>query len=162
MDKLLKKGVDTNFVCSFIVMGNIFYRSKKTYSQKIARIFIIIGFIMLIPPILKMIDSLVLNSDFVGPIYFFIVIFGLVLFAGYISHSRGDMKPDTVLWLWLGTIIFYGVPLVFTLSRAISLFFNSQFGERYGFIFFLTGLSLIWLTAFILATSALVSKIKEN
>ncbi len=144
-------------------MGKHIHRSKENYSQKIARIFKIVGFIMLIPSILIMFVALSLNDVWIGPLLFFIVIFGWVLFAGYISHSRGNMKPDTVVWLWIGTIIFSGVPLIFTLNRIISFLFKlPQFDLRYGIIFFLTGLSLIWLTAFTLATSALVSSIKEN
>lgn len=143
-------------------MGKHIHRSKENYSQKIARIFKIVGFIMLIPSILIMFVALSLNDVWIGPLLFFIVIFGWVLFAGYISHSRGNMKPDTIIWLWLGTIIFSGVPLIFTLNRTILFLVKSQFEGRYGIIFFLTGLSLIWLTAFTLATSALVSSIKEN
>lgn len=132
------------------------YRSKTHYSKEIAKYFKIAGYFFLLPALIGLLSSLFLFSVG-GYISLLVIIFGLVLLCGYISHCNHNLKQNTVIWLWIGTIIYNGVPLIFTFNAAISS--KALYG---GLFSFLIVLCLIWLVSFILALYALSWTIKTS
>lgn len=89
---------------------------EKTYSQKIARVFEIICYVLLAPTILSLIypvffiigGALEGNAAmvFIGFIPFLIVAPGIALLVGYFKHSRGRLKEKNIPALWLETAIY--------------------------------------------------------
>lgn len=84
---------------------------EKTYSQKVARVFEIICYVLLAPTFLSLIYPVVfiiggmlegsVKMVSLGFIPFLIVVPGMILLVGYFKHSRGrlDEKYSSVLWL---------------------------------------------------------------
>lgn len=150
------------------------YRSKTNYSREIARIFKVADYIFFIPALLGLLISLL--SIIYGFIYLplliygivssSIITFGLILFGGYIAHCNQNLKQNMVFWLWIGTIIYNGVPLIFTVNKVIPFIFEEQNYSPDSDIplvfIFLICLCLYWLAAFILAIVALSWTIKAS
>ena len=87
---------------------------KKTFSQKIARVFEIVNYLM--APIPLALGGLIL---FFAPWMFLLVLMiwmfcgpGLWLAALYFRHSRGELDEEKILGMWLGTIAFNGLFLL--------------------------------------------------
>lgn len=95
---------------------------KKSVSQKIARVFEILNFVLLIPATLFVISLLpfgvlfilhggiLLLLSFVPSLLFYG--FGTLLLYGYYKHSRGKISESNALRLWIGTILLNGTPLL--------------------------------------------------
>jgi hypothetical protein len=89
---------------------------EKTYSQKIAGIFEIICYVLLVPTILSLIYPVFFMIGgglqgsaeifLFGFVPFLIVAPGIVLLVGYCKHSRGRLKEKNIPALWLGTAIY--------------------------------------------------------
>ena len=91
---------------------------KKHLSEKIARVFEIVGYIQMIPAILLVIVSAI----FILPLLISVPLFtiGLVLFIGYIKHSRGNLDESKVEILWVATFLFNFLPLLYMASQFYS------------------------------------------
>ena len=91
---------------------------KKHLSEKIARVFEIVGYIQLIPAILL----IILSAIFIIPLLISVPIFiiGLTLFIGYIKHSRRNLDESKVVVLWIATFLFNFLPLLFAASQFYS------------------------------------------
>jgi len=138
-----------------------FGQSKKKYSQKIAVIFKIFSLFMLIPAAIGIFFSLFLLPY--GLIIIFVVTLGLILFAGYISHSKGNLNKNEVISLWVGTIIYNGVPVIFSFVKIMPYLIKTQTTrpESSRYITYIICLNLGWIAAFSLAMFALKSDLKE-
>lgn len=91
---------------------------KKSLSEKIARVFEIVGYILLIPTI----PVVFISAVFIFPLLISVPLLtiGLTLFAGYIKHSRGNLDESKVVILWVATFIFNSLPLLFLATRYYS------------------------------------------
>lgn len=82
----------------------------KTFSQKAARFFEIVCYVLLAPAVFSIIFTVVY-----GAILFFIpfaiTCFGVLLLHGYRKHARGTLDEDKLSLLWFGTFIFNAIPL---------------------------------------------------
>ena len=77
--------------------------TQKTYSQKVARVFEVIDYLMLLPAGIGFLVGFVLlwtNPLYTLLLYTFLIS-GIVLLVGYFKHSRGwlDEKYFSALWL---------------------------------------------------------------
>lgn len=118
---------------------------EKTVSQKIARVFEIADYILLVPSTLGLAASLILGGGAIA--VFTIYVGGVVLLVGYFKHSRGKLSAGGVRALWIGTILFNGLFL------APSLYFIFRSGTETNsqnnlneIIFSPYGWLLIWWT----------------
>ena len=94
--------------------------AKKSLSQKIARVFEIVNYILLIPTSFIEIFVLfygaqLLFSAGLTVLLFFIPTtlaygFGGLLLYGYFKHWRGEISQVYAVWLWIGTIVFNLLP----------------------------------------------------
>lgn len=89
---------------------------EKTYSQKIAGVFEIICYVLLVPTFLSLIYPIffIIGGAFAGSakmvslgfIPFLIVAPGLVLLVGYFKHARGRLDEKYSSALWLTTAVY--------------------------------------------------------
>lgn len=91
---------------------------KKRLSEKIARVFEIAGYILLIPTI----PMVVVSAIFIFPLLISVPLFtiGLVLLIGYAKHSRGKLDESKVVILWIATFLFNVLPLLYTANQFYS------------------------------------------
>ena len=123
--------------------------ANKTFSQKSARFFEIVCYILLIPAIASIIYTMI-EAMFLVLIPLVITGIGVVLLVGYQRHSRGTFDKDKLSLLWFGTFVFNGVPLAPVFYQVI---LNSKkssinfvlFTDPFFIIFAL--LSLWWIIA---------------
>lgn len=95
---------------------------KKSFSQKVARVFEIIGYLWLVPGILGLIFpllgligslmSLTFSSFLILMLPFLAFGLGVKLLVGYYRHSRGTLDEEKIRPLWIGTFLFNLVPFV--------------------------------------------------
>lgn len=129
---------------------------KKHLSQKIARVFEIVGYFQLIPAILLVI----LSALIIFPLLISIPIFGigLTLFIGYIRHSRGNLSKGKILPLWFATFSFNFIPLLYA---AIKYFKNEP--VTLGGAVFVYGLLIFWwIIACTLSLTAIYDEFVEG
>ena len=121
---------------------------KKHLSEKIARVFEIVGYILLIPTI----PLVVFSALFIFPLLISIPVFGigLTLFAGYVKHSRGNLDESKIVILWIATFLFNFLPLLFLATRYYSNAKDSF--ENVGFFSIL--LIFWWISACCLSLTA--------
>ena len=84
--------------------------ANKTFSQKSARFFEIVCYILLIPALISIFLTLA-EAGVLVLIPLVITGLGLVLLSGYRRHARGTFDKDKLSLLWLGTLIYNGIPL---------------------------------------------------
>lgn len=93
---------------------------EKTVSQKIARAFEIVDYILLVPSIGGLLLGLVMlggggggNGRSEGLMVALAIIaaftIGVTLLVGYFKHSRGTLSAGGTRALWIGTIFFNGL-----------------------------------------------------
>jgi hypothetical protein len=141
---------------------------KKSYSQKVARAFEIICYFLLLPafisliyPLFFLIGSLFSTSFgmfLLALMFLCIPAFGVLLFVGYIRHSRGKMNEGKIFPLWLGTILFNAIPLAIT---SYWFFITNSFdGTSYssidgGFFIIFNLFILLWIAGILFPANAL-------
>lgn len=79
--------------------------TQKTYSQKVARVFEIIDYFMLLPAAIGFLFGFAFiasNPLYTLLLYSFLII-GIVLLVGYFKHSRGNLDEKYFSALWLTT-----------------------------------------------------------
>lgn len=100
--------------------------SEKNLSQKIARVFEIVDYFLLVPSILGLFFGLMMlgkpDSFMFGLGIFAVFIIGTILLVGYFKHSRGSLSEKSTVALWIGTIVFNGI---FLLPSLYFLFISS-------------------------------------
>lgn len=139
-------------------------RMKKSYSQRIARVFEIANYFLAPVPIAFGGLILVLAPLLFLPVLL-IWIFcapGLWLAAQYFKHSRGDLDDEKTSPMWIATIVFNGLLLLVNLSFVYPDY-NSGRDSLYLRTFQRTELVWIvlviwWAAAIILSLTALWSE----
>ena len=87
--------------------------SEKTVSQKIARVFEIVDYILLVPSLAGLFFGLMMlgsgDAGIFGLGIFVVFTIGIILLVGYFKHSRGTLSKAKTRNLWIGTIVFNGI-----------------------------------------------------
>jgi hypothetical protein len=149
---------------------------RKTFSQKVAIIFEVVGYLLLVPAILSLIYPLlfVVGSLFslqipylvISLIPFLIFGLGIVLLAGYVKHSRGTLDEEKIIPLWVGTLFYNVLPLlpvfyqILMKSDELDNFSYQQLLSP--FALFCIFLVLWWIAAVLLSIGAIFSELREN
>ena len=137
---------------------------RKSFSQKVARVFEVVGYLLLVPAILGLFYSLILV--FLGLIVFLIFCLGIILLIGYFKHSRGTLSEEKVLPLWFGTFFYNALPLLLTFYQIListNDYQNFNFQEWLSpFGLFCIFLVLWWAVAVALSIGAIYSELTEN
>ena len=108
--------------------------AKKSLSQKIARVFEIVNYILLIPTTLIELFTLLYGLIMVlagGFVVLLLIVFitliysfGGLLLYGYFKHWRGEISQVRAVWLWIGTIIFNLIPVALLLWNLATTHFG--------------------------------------
>lgn len=126
--------------------------SEKTVSQKIARVFEIVDYFLLLPALLGLYFGLIMlgekDSFFMGAGICTIFVIGTVLLVGYFKHSRGTLSAEKSRLLWIGTIVYNGL---FLLPTLFFIFSGSLSGTSSGkllteILFSPYGWIIVWWT----------------
>ena len=109
---------------------------KKSLSEKIARVFEVVGYFLLIPAV----PIVIVSAIFIFPLLVSVPVFGigLLLFAGYIKHSRGTLSEGKIIALWISTFLFNFLPLLFL---AAQYYKSDKIAESLNFF---SGLLILW------------------
>ena len=138
---------------------------QKTYSQKVARIFEIVDYILLAPAGIGALVGMALLLSGQIPYAFLLFVFlaiGIILLVGYFKHSRGRLDEESVGMLWLTTVIYNSLLLLPFLFWAASILQGDGLrgyegrldgGKLAGFLILL-GIISGYLSAIILAIRA--------
>lgn len=142
---------------------------KKTLSQKIARIFEVIGFILMIPGSIG--TLLILYLCLINPLFLaalIVPVSGFILLIGYFKHSRGTINEKRIFPLWIGTFLYN---LMFLLPTAV-YFYNQYTAEivsyyapnnpDLSFTLSLGFLTVWWMSSILLSIIAMRSEINES
>lgn len=149
---------------------------RKTFSQKAAGVFEVVGYLLLVPAILSLIfpfmmfiaslASLQIQLFVMSLTPFFIFGLGIILLGGYIKHSRGTLDEEKIIPLWGGTLIYNVLPL---LPVFYQIFMKSDEFHDYSYQQFLSPFALFciflvfwWIVAVSLSIGAIYSKLTEN
>ena len=136
---------------------------RKSFSQKAAGVFEIVGYLLLIPSFLGLFYSL-----------FFIVLFpftilafslGTILLIDYSKHSRGTLDEEKIIPLWYKTLIFNMLPLLPVIYLVIVKssdfdYLNCQRDVSFFTLFFMF-LVLWWIIAVSLSITAIYTELTD-
>ena len=141
--------------------------SEKTISQKIARVFEIVDYFLLVPTVAGLFFGIAMLSD-VNSLPFGLAIcavftIGMTLLVGYFKHSRGRLSEKSTVALWVGTIVFNGL---FLLPSLYFSFINggesSSRNELFEIVFSPYGWIIGWWTIAISGSIVALSTYKTN
>jgi hypothetical protein len=124
---------------------------KKTYSQKIARVFEITNYFM-VTAMVVLTGTAILTGIiiFFIPTFIVILIFcvaGSVLGIKYIKHSRGELDEEKVLGMWVGTIFLNALPLlisIYVFYKELSSINESNYRQDFGIFTLIWIILMIW------------------
>lgn len=156
---------------------------EKTFSQKAARVFEIIGYLLIVPAtllwllsfllVLGMLNSLRLENfhhqtfDNLLPLLIPSIIYslGILLLVGYFKHSRGTLSENKIIPLWIGTLFYNLPPLLAVIYQIIIMpnnYHNIDFQELLS-PYVLLSLSLVvwWVIAIVLSIGAIYNELTE-
>jgi NADH:ubiquinone oxidoreductase subunit 6 (subunit J) len=101
--------------------------SEKTVSQKIARVFEIVDYFLLIPSLAGLFFGIAMLSDKnsfpFGLAICAVFTIGTLLLIGYFKHSRGRLSEKSTVALWIGTILFnalFFLPSIFYVIKELN------------------------------------------
>lgn len=126
---------------------------EKTYSQKIARVFEIVDYILLLPAVLGVFMATLIFSVATLIVYG-IFIAGIVLLVGYRRHARGNLRPENLTALWLGTAIYNFILLLPCLFLTSKMLQNEVSGDMGVSFFFVLAVVFGYLAAIISSVKA--------
>lgn len=127
---------------------------KKSLSEKIARVFEVVGYILLLPASL----AVLVSAMFIFPLIISVPLFGigLTLLVGYAKHSRGNLDEGKILPLWIATFLFNFLPL---LVPAYQYYSNAD--GRFESVGLFSGLLIFWwIIACCLSLTAIYEEFK--
>jgi hypothetical protein len=134
---------------------------EKSYSEKVARVFEIGCYFMIVPGILATLYSFLTIILAIPVLILFLL--GIWMFKSYIKHSRGLLEESEVVLMW---VLSFMLNTVFALV-GVSAFSSANWSvpESIGeSAWFFTALSMVgwWITAAILPITALISIKKSD
>lgn len=137
---------------------------QKTFSQKVARVFEIIDYFLLIPAAIGVLVAVVIT--FGGSVYGLLIlaalIVGLALQVGYFKHSRGRLDENHISLLWLSSAIFnfllflpwlYGASVMLQ-NGGLKNYEGETDGGRVFYYLFLVGINLSYIAAIVFSVKA--------
>lgn len=137
----------------------------KTFSQKSARFFEIVCYILLVPALISIFLSLAQGGALVF-IPLVITGLGLILLSGYRRHARGTFDKDKLSLLWLGTLFFNAIPLTPFFYQII---FNPNKVKRLALedfynipVLLFTLLILWWITAVSFSIALILEELRRD
>lgn len=132
--------------------------TKKTFSQKAALIFEVVGYALLIPATLSILLTLIFPFLIFIPLFFTAI--GVVLLVGYYKHSRGLLGKGKIIPLWLATLLFNGLPLLPVLKFVLTFDSGrrSTFEDGAGRLYFV--LAFWWIIAVALSAASVWDELK--
>lgn len=145
---------------------------SMNYSQKVAVVFEISGYILIIPSLFLMVIPLfgvlggiaafspVIVFWSLIPLVFFVL--GVALFVGYIKHTRGNLIENKILPMWFGTIFINLIPLAVTALFLYSTRPSSAYPHKTPVDVFPYLLILFWLVNVCLAASAAYFELEQR
>lgn len=125
--------------------------SEKTISQKIARVFEIVDYVLLVPALAGLFFGVAMFSDKsslpFGLAICAVFTIGTLLLVGYFKHSRGRLSEKKTIALWVGTIAFnalFLLPALYSAVREMSfrMFFGGGFLQN--MLLSPYGLMILW------------------
>ena len=126
---------------------------EKTYSQKIARVFEIVDYILLLPAIPGVLLATLAFSALTFIVYGVFIV-GVLLLVGYRRHARGALGPENFSMLWIATAVYNFILLLPCLIYA-SQMLQTGASQEMGFFFFcVLGVVFGYLAAIIGALKA--------
>lgn len=131
---------------------------KKTYSQKVARVFEVIDYFMLLPAGVGALVGFVLlgtNLLYAMLLYGFLII-GMVLLVGYFKHSRGRLDEKYFSALWLTTAVYNFILLLPALYWASIVLQTSDLRDYEGRLDGATVLGFLFILGIVLSYIAAV------
>lgn len=133
---------------------------RKSFSQKVGRVFEIVAYLLLVPAILCLFHSLLLI--YLGLIVILIFSCGILLLIGYVKHSRGTLGEEKVIPFWVGTFFYNALPLlivIFSMQNDYQNLDLQRLLSPYG----LFGLAIViwWIVAVMLSIAESCSELKE-
>jgi hypothetical protein len=139
------------------------------YSQKAARVFEIVDYILLIPAALGVLVAslMVFSVPLFTLVIWTIAGFGVALLIGYCRHSRGRLSERKVSMLWFGTIFYNSIPMMFAAYFVYKYFTSAYEAISYEHIeplwWLVWGtLAAWWTTAVFVPANALYQNYKAN
>jgi hypothetical protein len=149
---------------------------QKTFSQKVARIFEIVGYVMLLPSIISLIYPLLMLLASIASLRFELFLYcsipfilfgiGTTLLVGYFKHSRGILDERKIIPLWGGTFFFNCLFLVPTFYFSFGWLTNVRDfqTEQFSNPFVLVYLAVFfwWFCAVFLSVVAAVSVFRNQ
>ena len=126
---------------------------EKTYSQKIARVFEIADYILLVPAILGILLATLFFSGATLVVYG-IFIAGIILLVGYRRHWRGDLDPENLTKLWSGTAVYNSILLLPWLFGASKMLQKGVSADSAFFFIFVLAVVFGYLAAIVGAVKA--------
>lgn len=126
--------------------------TQKTYPQKVARVFEIVGYVLLLPAILGALFALgvIPERPLTGALLLAVLLAGFVLLVGYKLHARGLLDDKYVPALWIATVIlnsFLLLPCLYSASKMLQTNgFRDFNGEISGFkaVYFVVVVALVF------------------
>jgi hypothetical protein len=106
----------------------------RSYSQKVARIFEIVDYLMLVPAGIGALFGLVMiaNRPFYAMLLYGFLIVGIILLVGYFKHSRGKLDERYFSALWVTSAIYNFLLLLPSLYFAATLLEEKSFRDLKG------------------------------
>jgi hypothetical protein len=138
---------------------------KKTYSQKIARVFEITNYFMVTAMVILTGTAILTGIViFFIPALIVILIFcvaGIVLGIKYIKHSRGELDEEKILGMWVGTIFLNALPFltnIYIFYKDFSSLSKCSYRQDFGIFTLIWMILMIWWSlAVILSITAIWS-----
>lgn len=124
---------------------------QKTYSQKVARVFEVIGYLMLLPAAIGALAGFlaIANQPLYALLIYVILGIGVTLLVGYFKYSRGRLEEKFCSALWLTTAVYNFLlllPWLYGTSALLQSGFKDYDGSTDGglVIFFLFLISIVF------------------
>lgn len=143
---------------------------RKTFSQKAARVFEIVDYVLLVPSAVGLLFGLVMlfniTSFFYGLAICAVFTIGTLLLIGYFKHSRGTLDEEKIFPLWGGTLVYNVLPLLPVFYRVFiksDEFHNFSYQQLLSpFALFCIFLVFWWIVAVSLSIGAIYSELTES
>jgi hypothetical protein len=120
----------------------------KSFSQKVARFFEVVDYLLLAPATFGLMLALTVSNF--APWFTLSIITAFVggcyLLSGFFRHSRGRLSDSKVSFLWCATIVYNSIDLIVTLLIA------GESRDKFSYVFALWPLVVILLSALALAS----------
>ncbi len=148
---------------------------EKTYSQKVARVFEILDYVLLIPTIISLIYPVLFITGgiterspemvLIGFVPFIIVFSGLVLLFGYRKHAKDKLDEKYIPTLWLTTAIYNFLlllPWLFIAAKGLQSSRGFSDGKNLQWFFITVSVVFVYIAAIVCSLKAYSLEKRKN